>query len=126
MKELVKGESFTFFPRMTAPGSPWMTMYFVPPRCKPVGARWPGSAKSVMIPVISSGLNCIWRSRRSKKKSVKLAATVKDKVRAMAWTLRYSIISNQGQVQLQAIITSKSTRTFVSFHCHKGCVLCYP
>lgn len=48
----------TFFPRITAPGSPWITMYFVPPIYKPVGARVPGSAKSVIMAVISSGLNC--------------------------------------------------------------------
>ena len=42
---------------MTAPASPWMTIYFVPPRYNPVGASDPGSAKSFMIAVISSGLN---------------------------------------------------------------------
>lgn len=54
----MRTETLTFFPRITAPGSPWITMYFVPPRYKPVGARVPGSAKSLIIPVISSGLNC--------------------------------------------------------------------
>lgn len=49
---------FTFFPRITAPASPWITMYFVPPRKRPVGARVPGSAKSFIMAVISSGLNC--------------------------------------------------------------------
>lgn len=48
----------TFLPRMTAPCSPWITMYLVPPRCNPVGARVPGSSKSFMIPAISSGLYC--------------------------------------------------------------------
>lgn len=43
---------------MTAPGSPWMTMYLVGPRNSPVGARNPGSSKSFMMLVISSGLNC--------------------------------------------------------------------
>lgn len=43
---------------MTTPGSPWITMYFVPPRKRPVGARLPGSSKSFMMPVISSGLYC--------------------------------------------------------------------
>jgi len=52
----------TFFPRMTAPGSPWMTMYLVGPRKRPVGARNPGSSKSFMMLVISSGLNCITAS----------------------------------------------------------------
>lgn len=47
----------TFFPRMTALGSPWMTMYFVPPMNNPVGASVPGSAKSLLMPVISSGFN---------------------------------------------------------------------
>lgn len=50
-------KSLTFFPRMTAPGSPWMTIYFVPPRNKPVGASDPGSSKSFMMATISSGLN---------------------------------------------------------------------
>lgn len=48
----------TFFPRMTTPGSPWITMYFVPPTKRPVGARVPGSSKSFMIPETSSGFNC--------------------------------------------------------------------
>lgn len=48
----------TFFPRMTAPGSPWITIYFVPPRNKPVGARCPGSSKSFIIPETSSALSC--------------------------------------------------------------------
>uniref|UniRef100_A0A0A9DIB5 Uncharacterized protein n=1 Tax=Arundo donax TaxID=35708 RepID=A0A0A9DIB5_ARUDO len=43
---------------MTAPGSPWMTMYLVGPRKRPVGARNPGSSKSFMMLVVSSGLNC--------------------------------------------------------------------
>ena len=43
---------------MTTVGSPWMTMYFVLPRKRPVGARVPGSSKSLMMPLISSGLNC--------------------------------------------------------------------
>ena len=43
---------------MTAPGSPWITMYLAPPRKRPVGARNPGSSKSVVIPLISSGFNC--------------------------------------------------------------------
>lgn len=51
------GLTITFFPRITAPGSPWITIYLVPPRCKPVGARLPGSSKSFMIAVISWGLN---------------------------------------------------------------------
>lgn len=34
-------------------------MYFVPPRYNPVGASDPGSAKSFIMPVISSGLNYI-------------------------------------------------------------------
>jgi hypothetical protein len=42
---------------MTAPGSPWITIYLVPPIYNPVGARVPGSAKSLLIAVISSGLN---------------------------------------------------------------------
>lgn len=42
---------------MTAPGSPWITMYLVDPRYSPVGARDPGSAKSFIIATISSGLN---------------------------------------------------------------------
>jgi hypothetical protein len=42
---------------MTAPGSPWMTMYLAVPRKRPVGARNPGSSKSFMMFVISSGLN---------------------------------------------------------------------
>lgn len=42
---------------MTAPGSPWMTMYFVPPRYNPVGASEPGSLKSFRMPVTSSGFN---------------------------------------------------------------------
>ena len=50
-------ELITFFPRMTAPASPWITIYFVPPRYNPVGASDPGSAKSFIMPVISSGLN---------------------------------------------------------------------
>ncbi len=50
-------EFITFFPRMTAPGSPWITIYFVPPRYNPVGASDPGSAKSFITPVISSGFN---------------------------------------------------------------------
>lgn len=49
----------TFLPRTTDPGSPWMTMYLVPPRCNPVGAREPGSSKSFIIADISSALNCI-------------------------------------------------------------------
>jgi len=49
----------TFFPRMTAPGSPWMTMYLVPPIYNPVGASDPGSLKSLLMAVISSGLNWI-------------------------------------------------------------------
>jgi hypothetical protein len=52
----------TFFPRMTAPGSPWMTMYLVGPRKRPVGARNPGSSKSFMMLAISSGLNWITAS----------------------------------------------------------------
>lgn len=55
--EYILSIKITFFPRMTAPASPWITMYFVPPRCKPVGARWPGWSKSFIIPTISSGLN---------------------------------------------------------------------
>lgn len=47
----------TFFPLITAPGSPWITIYFVPPRCKPVGASVPGSSKSSVMPLISSGLS---------------------------------------------------------------------
>lgn len=35
-----------------------MTMYLVGPRNSPVGARNPGSSKSFMMLVISSGLNC--------------------------------------------------------------------
>lgn len=50
-------ELITFFPRITAPASPWITMYFVPPRYNPVGASDPGSLKSVIMAVISSGLN---------------------------------------------------------------------
>jgi len=41
---------------MTTLGSPWITMYFVPPRKRPVGARVPGSSKSFMMAAISSGL----------------------------------------------------------------------
>ena len=48
-----------FFPRITAPGSPWITIYFAPPKNKPVGARVPGSSKSFNIPFISSGFICI-------------------------------------------------------------------
>lgn len=47
----------TFFPRITAPGSPWITMYFADPRNNPVGASDPGSAKSFLIPVTSAGLS---------------------------------------------------------------------
>lgn len=49
----------TFFPRMTAPASPWITIYFVPPRNKPVGASVPGWSKSFRMAAISSGLNYI-------------------------------------------------------------------
>lgn len=48
----------TFFPWMTAPYSPIITMYFMPPRFNLVGARDPGSSKSFMIAAISPGLNC--------------------------------------------------------------------
>lgn len=58
VSERDKVQSITFFPRITAPGSPWITMYLVPPRNSPVGARVPGSAKSFIMPVISSGVNC--------------------------------------------------------------------
>lgn len=53
------GSARTFLPRMTAPGSPWMTMYLVGPRKRPVGARNPGSSKSFMMLAISSGLNWV-------------------------------------------------------------------
>jgi len=53
----MKQRVVTFLPRMTEPGSPWMTIYLVPPMYNPVGASVPGSLKSFMIPVISSGLN---------------------------------------------------------------------
>ena len=48
---------------MTAPGSPWITMYLVPARCKPVGARCPGSSKSLMISLISWVLNWKYYNR---------------------------------------------------------------
>lgn len=53
----VRSKEVTFFPRITAPGSPWITMYFAPPRNSPVGARNPGSSKSFWIPAISSAFN---------------------------------------------------------------------
>jgi len=59
-KEKKRHNLLTFFPRITDPGSPWITIYFAPARYKPVGAREPGSLKSFIIPVISSGLNCIY------------------------------------------------------------------
>jgi len=40
----------TFFPRMTALGSPWITMYLLPPRNNPVGASVPGVVKSSLMP----------------------------------------------------------------------------
>lgn len=53
---------------MTAPGSPWMTMYLVAPRYNPVGASVPGFSKSFMIPVISSGLNYMTESIKKDRK----------------------------------------------------------
>ena len=54
---MIRFEVITFFPRMTTPDSPWITIYFVPPRYNPVGASDPGSLKSFIIAVISSGLS---------------------------------------------------------------------
>lgn len=45
-------------------------MYFVPPRYNPVGARDPGSSKSVIIAVISSGLNCIEKATHQQMRYV--------------------------------------------------------
>ena len=47
----------TFLPRVTAPGSPWITMYLAPARNNPVGAKWPGSSKSFIILANSCPLN---------------------------------------------------------------------
>lgn len=54
---------------MTAPASPWITIYFVPPRYNPVGASDPGSAKSFITPVISSGLHYINQQGHKRKKN---------------------------------------------------------
>lgn len=76
----------TFFPLMTTPASPWITIYFVPPRYKPVGASVPGSAKSFIIAVISSGLNCKSNQVKNKPYLDKII-TAKQQWKLLCWSL---------------------------------------
>lgn len=62
----------TFFPRITAPGSPWITMYFSDPRNNPVGAGDPGSAKSFIIPGYFRGIKLHINIRTAKAHQVEI------------------------------------------------------
>lgn len=77
----------TFFPRITAPGSPWITMYFTPAWYKPVGAREPGSSKSFIIAAISAGVN--WNKHKVKRVRFTISneLTYKNKTQIQRTTL---------------------------------------
>ena len=72
---------------MIAPHSPWITMYLVDPRYKPVGASDPGSAKSSM-PVTSSILSYTLTEIMKDHEQIKVNTCTEQRKKRSALTIQ--------------------------------------